>query len=650
MRIHIELIRFLSVAFFLLATSSTYACEDETSERLLIQSVRAGDLDTIEALIADGVDINAAPKSGGYYGETALHVAAFRKHVDVLRLLIDSGANVDAADESGLTALHHSALHGPIEAVRALIAAGADLDADRQIIGGGIPRGTPLLGAAWKGNIEIVRALIDAGADLNGVRSEYPLTAATRNKKLPMMRLLIDSGADVNTIKDPALHWAQEAQHARLLIDSGASVNARNAQGQTALHLPHVYYLPSTEVIDVLITAGGDIDAESKKGVTPLLRAIGLQRLEITQRLIAAGADVNVRDMEGYTALSLAQLAGEAFVDAVNQGGGTRTGQEELFAAVRAGDFQTVQRLVEIGENIDAMGPGKATVVHLASRFGHHEILRLLVEENAQVDARDQRMLRPLHFAKDAAIAATLIEAGAVIDPALFDDEPMSPLMAAVCDGRAGTAGFLIDHGAAVNPLDASGFGDSAVAPLTWAAFFGRVELIELLLENGARTEQRGDSGGESALLVSARGGLADMSCPNFVTSEIRRQIANLLIEHGADVNVQANVGVHSSLTPLYSAARNGDLEIVKLLLENGAEIEAAPKRGGFAGATALHGAVEANEIEVVQYLLESGAHINPTTRIDGMAPYRTPLDKASTNEMRQLLIGRGAKRFGEEP
>ncbi|CAB3369357.1 Hypothetical predicted protein [Cloeon dipterum] len=71
------------------------------------------------------VDVNQI--SADSFGLTALHLAALANFEDGVRLLVDSGAVVDALDAHGFTPLHHASLHKNTEAVRALIRAGASL-------------------------------------------------------------------------------------------------------------------------------------------------------------------------------------------------------------------------------------------------------------------------------------------------------------------------------------------------------------------------------------------------------------------------------------------------------------------------------------------------------------------------------------------
>ncbi len=91
----------------------------------LHMSAEKGHDRSVRALLDSGADVNAANCTG----LTALHLAAKNGHVNVMEMLVNDNANIDATDKSGWTALHHAA-HNDHEAVlRLLIKRGADLNA-----------------------------------------------------------------------------------------------------------------------------------------------------------------------------------------------------------------------------------------------------------------------------------------------------------------------------------------------------------------------------------------------------------------------------------------------------------------------------------------------------------------------------------------
>jgi hypothetical protein len=108
------------------------------------------------------IDVEAR-RGGEEDGWTCLMTAALHGHLDICRLLIDKGAQVNAKDRNGCTPLHWAAERGHIEIVRLLCDHGADVDARNHQDGS-----RPLHYAARKGRISIVKELIEVkNAEIN---------------------------------------------------------------------------------------------------------------------------------------------------------------------------------------------------------------------------------------------------------------------------------------------------------------------------------------------------------------------------------------------------------------------------------------------------------------------------------------------------
>jgi hypothetical protein len=139
----------------------------QKSEPLLIQAVEAGNLKKAQKLISNGANVNQTD----HVGFLALSVAAGRRDEKMTKLLLETGADVNARSAAlHDTALARAAQNSNGETVRVLLAAGAHVD-DRDGAGW-----TPLFKAALKGDLEIVEALLSAGADVNA-RSSSGWTA-----------------------------------------------------------------------------------------------------------------------------------------------------------------------------------------------------------------------------------------------------------------------------------------------------------------------------------------------------------------------------------------------------------------------------------------------------------------------------------------
>lgn len=148
---------------------------------------QADSLQIVRLLLAYGANVNRRDN----LGSTPLIVAALVGDTDAAKLLIDQGANVTAKDEQGTTALHYAAMSGALGLVKLLINKGADVNA--QAKGGD----TVLSNAVEGQNLELVRVLLDHGADpnLSQKSEETVLGTAKRYGDPKIITLLQNAGA-----------------------------------------------------------------------------------------------------------------------------------------------------------------------------------------------------------------------------------------------------------------------------------------------------------------------------------------------------------------------------------------------------------------------------------------------------------------------
>ncbi len=275
--------RSFALAFFLAvpaAAATTNAPLADAAEHL--------DTATIERLLAASLaadEINA----GQVDGMTALHWAVYHDRGDLVRRLLDAGADASAANRYGVIPLSLACANGNFEVVESLLAAGADPNA---LLPGGE---TVFMTAARTGRIEVVEALYEAGADVHyrePNRGQTALMWAAAEGNLEVVELLLEVGADPNATLDsgftPLLFAVREGRIGVMeaLLRAGVDVNAPTPGKAVKRDRP----LPGGRSV--------------RPGSTPLLVAVTNGHFELAARLLDAGADPNAAH-SGYTALHM---------------------------------------------------------------------------------------------------------------------------------------------------------------------------------------------------------------------------------------------------------------------------------------------------------------------------------------------------------
>lgn len=151
----------------------------------------------------------------------------------------------------------------------------------------------------------------------------------------------------------------------------------------------------------------------------------------------------------------------------------------------------------------------------------------------------------------------------------------------------------------------------------------GDMQQIESLFENGLSLNQNIDGDG-TPLIIAAQN-------RNY-------ELVEYLVDNGADVNLEST----QDGNPLIAAALANDLSLVKYLHSHGAKIDAITKYD----ETALISASRAGHFKIVKYLVENGADVNlgVDANVRLGKEWRTPLNGARTEEIRQFLLSSGAK------
>ena len=188
----------MMLLFFLVARINA---QEITLDNLMIGRIVVGQIDSVQSLIRAGADVNKRFDMGASRNITPLYLAVSLGYVELGKILIDSGANVNSEFE-GLNLLHIAAIYaGNRPIIELLLSLGLDVNS-KSTGAGDFENVTPLHLAAGKGTIEVVETLIKNGADVNVKDSYYgftPLHLAARNGHKEIAKLLMANGAELNS-------------------------------------------------------------------------------------------------------------------------------------------------------------------------------------------------------------------------------------------------------------------------------------------------------------------------------------------------------------------------------------------------------------------------------------------------------------------
>ena len=345
------------------------------------------------------------------------------------------------------------------------------------------------------------------------------------------------------------------------------------------------------------------------------------------------------------------------------------TSAQFLRRAAREGDAATVRSLLSEGEAADgAPNRYNTTRLHDAARGGHAAVVTLLLDAGANIDAVDVNGLTALNAAAGHGhleVVRQLLFRGASVDL----PGAASALHNAAAKGHAAVVALLIEHGARVN-LD-------GWTPLMAASRAGYLEIVELLLRNGADLHAGSSDHGTALYLAAGRQEVgshqllveADACLAPLTRSVLLNQpdILHELLNGGADANAvdchgstallwaalcgssgmvetllqhEARVDVRGpgDRPPLISAAIRGEAGIVRLLLQHRADPHAQPGRHRWTAL--LHAASHGGCAECVRLLLEAGAELD-TRGLGGVGALNVAAYYGRL-EVVQLLLDRG--------
>ncbi|KAL9093255.1 MAG: hypothetical protein Q9165_003996 [Trypethelium subeluteriae] len=549
----------------------------------LALACKYGYTDTVKALLKG----NADPNLTGDKGSTPLHLACTQpNNLEIIQLLVEKGAKLQAMDEDSLTALQVAASHADKDSILYLVERGAD-----------------------------IHGRIKDSNDDNGNGPILTLCASRGGRLFPELApCLLQHGADVNEVGGP-YHTALQAACAQnghevveWLLDRKVNPNVKGGEFGTAL-----------------CAAVDSFEREQDSGE--------YGRIERDVRLLHEfSADINLSEGEKPTALQRVTKKGadKAVCLLLELGASVNIvrGKQDppLSAAISAGcNLETVEALLRAKANLTAAGPGGLTPLQATIKNDRDDILKLLKRHGFDPSTKDEdgRSMLTYAIAWRSRVILSYVLKECNVDVHEQDAAGRTPLMSAVLAGDRGLTGTLRERGfaATIEARDSEG-----KTVLIQAVSLDRLSTVKELLEYGADPTAE-DGRGRGPLYWAAR----------TARFEVLETIIAAIAER-ADTNPdcfrrQREVAVHGAIA-------SDNLQALERLAElEDADIDENQSDGW----TALYTARRCGFSRIERFLSRtmSGIFIEPTpqTPLAWHARDRTPALKLESNERRITVL-----------
>ncbi|XP_066023099.1 E3 ubiquitin-protein ligase MIB2-like isoform X3 [Pocillopora verrucosa] len=339
-------------SFESLSWSQEMESEDIKADIDLVNAARSNNLSRLTEIL----DVNPERIDDLVGGHTALHVACRQGHCDIIRELLERGANMDIVDNQGYTAMHLSTYQDESgEALKLLLEKGFDPNVQQRS-----NKSTPLHLAVERRNETAVRILTqcpECDVNLQDEAGDTPLHCAIFLQRHSMMDILLDcsrisvtlcNGKGFNYLQLAVLKGNKRAVE-RIFATTGNSLNVINNDGFTTLHIAAINN--HLEIAKILLRKPGcEVDSPTAENESALHLAADKGYSLMVGMLLDHGADVNAVDNDGDTALHITLMK-----EGVPQGiMGLMPGLELLFGARKSNaSFVAVSRcLLSYGADV----------------------------------------------------------------------------------------------------------------------------------------------------------------------------------------------------------------------------------------------------------------------------------------------------------
>ncbi|KAF8795282.1 Ankyrin-3 like protein [Argiope bruennichi] len=538
---------------------------------------------------------------------TALHLAAAKGNEEFLNHCIKKGLKVNISGTTGLTALQIAVTCNQKHIVEHLLKNGAKIDV---VSDEGY---TAISAAIEQNNKELLKLLIDRNAKMSAEEEREYMFTSVRNGHEDIVEYFITKNPN-NVVANPVnnqypLHVAVQNGHLNIVKKLLKELNKKEEIKKKEINLINQHFM------------------------TPLLNAVALDFCEIAHVLLSNGADPNIDTPEGFMPIHVAIMNGHTKMIEIllkfkaNILVNVPPGLSTIELAIQFKNLEHVELLLQQPEvDVNAKNNSGCNLLHKAASNGCLEIIKLLINKNANANAKDIKGAKPIHYAAingHQDIVQYFIELGMMINEK--GGKNWSLLHYAAAGNHSEICDFLLKNGLDVNVTDIQ--GNTA---LHVAAEMGHIDVIHLLLQNESHYDIRNQSN-KTPLDVTDWENLRIKTSltliQNLFTAVQKNELkkTEILLNKGITFSEfgYANIKNSKNIALIHYAAMLGYEEIVNILLKYKANVNITNENGG----TALHYACEFSHYRIVKILLLNGAAFEAQCKIK-----KTPVECA-TNE-----------------
>ena len=451
---------------------------------------------------------------------------------------------------------------------------------------------------------EILEYLLEQGLDVNNF-AITPLHAAVMAGNIEAVECLIKHGADVTARGDMCetpLHYAAQYRNketVQCLIKHGADVMARDTLDMTPFH--SAVYNENKEVVPCLIMHGAEVMARDGRGWTPLHEAALAGSIEAVQCLTKHGADVMARDQIDKTPLHEAAVNGnQEVVQCLLENGADVMARSDGIKATNR-NMEAFQRLIMHGAELQDWNHVGCTPLHCAVQYRRKEAVQCLIKYGADAMVMDENSSSPWMIACQRKELDIMTELSKGVDLKRKLANGRSFLHLSCLHGWTDGTKYLLENGADVNCID-----DSNVTAL----------FVVMFLD-----QYRHELSTSTTFLQ-----LKHYFLNRDREKDVDRQLMQILGDFGADVNHRDKTG-HTLLMKREIYRQKHKREF---LIKHGADLNAV----GHDGLTVLWTAIEYDceaEFYLIDDLLARNIDIGLSQyKYEGMTPLQLAYSKGN--------------------